>query len=89
MSDDGLRQQLEDLVRDRLGLVVNPHLYRHIAAQLILNHQPGAYGHARLILGHKSVNTTTSFYAGMETGAALQRYDEIVLQARGKPLLAT
>jgi integrase len=84
MSEDGLRQALEDFVRDRLGLVVNPHLYRHIAAKLILDHQPGAYGHARLTLGHKSVDTTTSFYAGMETRAALQRYDEIVQGLRGE-----
>ncbi len=88
MGEDGLRQALEDLVRNRCGLIVNPHLYRHIAAKLILDQQPGAYGQARLTLGHKSVATTTGFYAGMETRRAVQRYDEIVLQARGAALPA-
>ncbi len=36
----------------------------------------------RDILGHKSVNTTTSYYAGMEVKGALRRYDEQVLRLR-------
>jgi hypothetical protein len=34
------------------------------------------------MLGHKSVNTTTLYYAGMETKSALRRYDEQVLRLR-------
>ena len=36
----------------------------------------------RDMLGHKSVNTTTLYYAGMETKGALRRYDEQVLRLR-------
>ncbi|HYI84429.1 MAG TPA: hypothetical protein VEX11_14615 [Acetobacteraceae bacterium] len=36
----------------------------------------------RDILGHKSVNTTTLYYAAMEAKGALRRYDEHVLRLR-------
>ena len=61
---------------------MHPHLFRHLAGKLTLDAQPGAYGQVRDILGHKSVNTTTSYYAGMETKGALRRYDEQVLRLR-------
>jgi hypothetical protein len=35
-------------------------------------------------VGHKSVDTTTRFYAGMEGAAALEHYDNSILKLRGK-----
>ncbi|MBK1659853.1 hypothetical protein [Paracraurococcus ruber] len=84
MSDDGLRQSLMTLAHDRCGVVVNPHLYRHLAAKIILDRQPGAYGLVRLTLVHQTVATTTSSYAGTETQAAVRHYDRMVQQAREK-----
>ena len=62
---------------------MHPHLFRHLAGKLTLDAQPGAYGQVRDILGHRSTNTTTHYYAGMETKGALQHYDEQVLRLRG------
>ncbi|MEJ1936149.1 hypothetical protein WDZ92_38640, partial [Nostoc sp. NIES-2111] len=33
----------------------------------------------RRVLGHKSIATTTSFYAGAETTAAVRHFDTVVL----------
>ena len=80
--EDALRQRIQRCIRERCGLAMHPHLFRHLAGKLTLDTQPGAYGLVRDMLGHKSVNTTTSYYAGMETKGALQRYDEQVLRLR-------
>jgi hypothetical protein len=61
---------------------VHPHLFRHIAAKLFLDANPGAYGVIRLVHGHRSVETTTQFYCGAETSAAMRHYDEHVLKLR-------
>jgi hypothetical protein len=38
----------------------------------------------RLLNGHKSVETTTRYYCGTESAAALAHYDEHVLKLRKK-----
>jgi integrase len=77
-----LRQQITDCVKRRCGLTVHPHLFRHIAALSYLNANPGAYGLMRLVLGHKSVETTSKFYCGLEGPAALRNFDEHILKLR-------
>ena len=67
----GMRQQIEQAIADRCGLVFNPHLFRHLAAKLILEANPGAHGQVQRILGHKSVNTALTYYSGLETSAAV------------------
>jgi integrase len=84
-SRDMLRSQIIDCVKERCGLLVHPHLFRHLAAKLYLEAHPGAYGVVRLLHGHKSVDTTTRFYCGMETAAAMRHYDDHILQLRGAP----
>jgi integrase len=64
------------------GLHVNLHLFRHIAAKLYLDQNPGGYEVCRRILGHRSMDTTTRFYAGMETAAAGRHFDEEILKLR-------
>jgi integrase len=82
-TEDALRQRIQRCIRERCGLAMHPHLFRHLAGKLTLDAQPGAYGQVRDILGHRSVNTTTHYYAGMETKGALRHYDEHVLRLRG------
>ena len=77
-----LREQITETVKHRCGEIANPHLFRHIAAKLYLKAHPGAYGVVRLLLGHKSVNTSTKYYCGTETVAALQHFDAFVLSLR-------
>jgi integrase len=70
--------QLSDAIKRATGLKVNVHLFRHLAAQLILQDSPGAYELVRLLLGHKSTATTTTYYCGSEQKAAFKHYDSII-----------
>ena len=82
MTDAMLRTQIVRLARLRAGVVLHPHLFRHIAVKLILDNEPGAYGRARLTLGHRSVQTTETFYAGTDSRRAMDLYGAEVLRLR-------
>ena len=64
--------------------MLHPHLFRHIAAKIILDGEPGAYGRARLTLGHRSVRTTETFYAGSDNRREMELYGAEVLHLRGR-----
>ncbi len=74
-SKDGLREQIMDGVAEWAGLTVNPHLFRHILAKLYLEAHPGGYGVVKLLLGHKSIDTTITNYCGTETAKAFEHVD--------------
>lgn len=77
-----LGMQISRSVRRYTGLIVNAHLFRHIGAKLYLDAHPGAYEVVRRVLGHRSMDTTTRHYAGMETAAAARHYDQTILGLR-------
>jgi integrase len=77
-----LGDQVSKQVYNATGLHVNLHLFRHIAAKLYLDQNPGGYEVCRRILGHRSMDTTTRFYAGMETAAASRHFDDEILKLR-------
>lgn len=77
-----LGDQVSKRVFKETGLHVNLHLFRHIAAKLYLDQEPGGYEVVRRLLGHRSMDTTLSFYAGQETAAATRHYDDTVLKLR-------
>jgi integrase len=66
----------------RTGLEMNAHLFRHLAAKLILEATPGAYGIVQDVLGHRDAATTRSHYAGSETAAAARHFDAVMRQTR-------
>jgi integrase len=74
--------QISRTVRANTGLRVHPHLFRHIAAKLFLDANPGAYEVVRRVLGHRSIDTTTGFYTGLETPAAVRHFDKTILHLR-------
>jgi integrase len=82
LATDNLGPRISRFVRQRTGLAVNPHLFRHLAAKLVLEDTPGGYGIAQDILGHKNPMTTRNFYAGTETAASLRLFEQIVLRKR-------
>ena len=81
-NGQSLSLQIVKCVKSRCGLIINPHLFRHIAAKLYLDANPGAYGVVRLMHGHKSVETTTRYYCGAEGPAAMRHFDEHILKLR-------
>jgi integrase len=82
-SAQGLRDQINNCIARRVGLRFNPHLFRHLAAKIILKRHPGAYGLVQRVLCHKSIQTTMNFYTGNETTAAFTHYHELVMHLRG------
>jgi integrase len=76
--------QISGTVRKHTGLKVSPHLFRHFAAKIYLEAHPTDYETVRQLLGHKSIQTTISFYCELDTARALKRFDNIVLGLRNK-----
>ena len=76
--------QITRTIYAHTGLHVHPHLFRHIAAKLFLDANPGAYEVVRRVLGHRSIDTTTGFYTGLETPAAVRHFDKTILRLRGE-----
>jgi integrase len=49
-----------------IGLKINPHAFRHLAAFVYLSQHRRDYETVRAMLGHKSIQTTMDFYCGLE-----------------------
>jgi integrase len=77
-----LGTQMSERVFRRTSIMINAHLFRHLAAKLILEATPGAYGIVQDVLGHRDQATTRGYYAGAEMAAAARHYDGVVRQRR-------
>ncbi len=75
---------IEKTVLKNLGVKLTPHQFRHFAAKLILDANPGAFELVRQLLGHKNTKTTTNFYAGIDTLRAGRAHTELVMNIREK-----
>lgn len=80
-----LSQRICKSIERYASLVMNIHLFRHLAAKLYLNAHPGDYETVRRLLGHKSLSTTVSSYCELDFARATRRYDDIVLRLRQGP----
>ncbi|MBK8210344.1 MAG: hypothetical protein IPK78_10605 [Rhodospirillales bacterium] len=74
--------QIQARIRAVTGLNVTPHQFRHIGAKLFLDANPGGYEVVKRVLGHRSHNTTTAFYCGAESAAAVRHFDAQILRLR-------
>jgi integrase len=81
-SLNALRDQIAKTVHRHTGMQMHPHLFRHAMAKLYLDANPGAYEVVRRVLGHRSINTTTAFYTGLETAPAVRHFDKTILKLR-------
>lgn len=64
------------------GLIVSPHLYRHIIAKVVAERHPELLVDVSRRLGHKSFNTTFQFYLGTETPASSRQVNKLLEQAK-------
>ncbi len=74
--------QLRRLIWDRLGLHVNPHLYRHIVHLVILRRFPGAYAMISRILTHKSLETAVRNYAYYDAELSMKAFHQLVREVQ-------
>jgi integrase len=65
-------------LRKRAGIVLSPHQFRHLSAKVILDREPGNFETPRQLLGHKSVGTTATIYAGISTRRAARHHQRLV-----------
>ena len=79
-----LGEQIADLIETEVGVRVTAHQFRHLAGFLFLKANPGAHEIVRQLLGHRSIATTLSFYAGMEAAEAVRHFDRHVEQRRAE-----
>jgi integrase len=72
---------IRTVLRRRLGLQFSGHAFRHLAAKIILDREPGNFEAVRQLLGHKSLRTTASAYAGLSTRRAARHHQDLLEQA--------
>ncbi|MET0706483.1 MAG: site-specific integrase [Tardiphaga sp.] len=77
---------IEKTVLRWLGVKLTPHQFRHLAAKIILDANPGAYELVRQMLGHKNMKTTTNFYAGIDTRRAGRAHADLIMKLRENQL---
>jgi integrase len=77
-----LRVAIQRAVLRRIGLKITPHQFRHLAAKIHLDANPSAYEVVRQFLGHKTLKTTTRFYAGPDTRRAGRAHAELIRKLR-------
>ena len=82
MHDDGLSKRIREQTPRELGLSINPHLFRHLSAMLMLDANPGAYEAVRHLLGHAQLSSTLNVYTGLEARTAARLFAEAVEAAR-------
>ena len=83
-----LGEQIKKIVFRFTGLAFNVHLFRHFAGKVFLDRQPGSYEIVRQVLGHKRIDTTTSFYSGAEVQRASTVFNQLVDDLRGRHSLS-
>lgn len=69
-------------IRKEVGVEFNVHLFRHLAAMIWLDANPGSYEVVRRLLGHAELSRTLNAYAGFEAGTATRLFGEIVEAGR-------
>ncbi len=80
-----LRVAIQRAVLRRIGLKITPHQFRHLAAKIHLDANPGHYEVVRQFLGHKTLRTTTRAYAGPNTRGAGKAHAELISKLRAAP----
>lgn len=75
--------RLAQRIRKETGIEMNAHLFRHLAAMLWLDANPGSYEAVRRLLGHSSVSKTISFYTGLETHSVFEAFGKVLTAKKG------
>ncbi len=77
-SQAAVALSIEKTVLKYVGVRLTPHQFRHLAAKLLLDGSPGAYPLVQQLMGHKNMQTTINFYAGIDTRRAGRKHAELI-----------
>ncbi|WMT78743.1 site-specific integrase [Bradyrhizobium sp. Ash2021] len=73
-----LSDQITKRILKATGLRITAHQFRHAAGAIILKNRPGEHELVRRVLGHRNIQTTMSFYTGLETTQAGRVFGDMV-----------
>jgi hypothetical protein len=74
----GFSGQITQRIQKATGLRITVHQFRHAAGAIVLQNRPGDYQLVRLILGHRSIETTLKSYVGLESIQASEVFGQII-----------
>jgi integrase len=77
--------QFYQFVRHETGFELNAHIMRHFAVNNWLDAHPEDAETARQLLGHRSIDTTRKFYAGLDQRRSFRLYHEVIEAIRSAP----
>ena len=77
-----LRVAIQRTIIRRVGVKITPHQFRHLGAKIHLDTYQGGYESVRQLLGHRSLKTTTRFYAGPDTRRAGRAHADLIRKLR-------
>jgi integrase len=72
--------QITNRIEKAVGIRITVHQFRHAAAAIYLKHRPGDYETVRRVLAHRSIETTTKFYCGLQTTQATEQFGKLIRQ---------
>lgn len=76
-------QDIKDLAARHAGVELTPHLTRALVGKIILDERPDAYPVVQQVLGHRSIQTTMSYYAPARPAAARAAFHAMLERRRG------
>jgi integrase len=77
-AEVSLGSQIPAFLARELGVRLSVHQFRHLVGYIFLQACPDGHETVRRLLGHRDIQTTLMFYAGMEVDAAARRYETIL-----------
>lgn len=75
-----VRYLVQAYFKEYVGFHMNPHAFRHLAAKMILDANPGGHVLVQELLGHKSVETAIAFYAGLNSRRAGRHHHQLLVE---------
>ena len=84
-SHNTMRLDFETAVLKHTGLVVNPHLMRHVTAMIAISQDPANLTAVAQRLGHAGLQTCIDFYIGNESKPSSRVMNRILEEAMANP----
>jgi integrase len=84
-SHNTMRQDFERAVLKYTGLIVNPHLMRHVTAMIAIDRDPANLTAVAQRLGHANLQTCIDFYIGNESKPSSRVINRILEEAITNP----
>jgi integrase len=79
-----MRDAVSRPLRKHAGIILSPHLYRHIIGKIVAERAPENLVNVSRMLGHKSMRTTYAAYLGTEGPAASRQVADLLRKAGGQ-----